>query len=78
MERKLVLKLQNWGGRVNSNDKVDTVHAMKECKGIEVELQSFLTTTKNGGDWPTISPGRFIPGNYWIRGYKEGEGAETV
>jgi len=49
MEKKFGVKATKFGGGVvNSNDKVDMVHAMKEYKGVEVYLHAFSTTTKNG------------------------------
>jgi uncharacterized membrane protein YqiK len=37
------------------------VHAMKACRGVELQLYSFLTLALNGIEWSATRPGRFTP-----------------
>jgi len=41
------------------NVKLWPVHTMKAYRGSEVHLHSLLTSVLDGGEWPTLRPGRF-------------------
>lgn len=43
--------------------KVVCIQAMKVCRGSEDYIHSFLTSALHGGEWSTLSSGRFRPGN---------------
>jgi len=40
---------------------------MKTYGGVEVQLQTFLTSTLDGGEWSGLRPGRFTPGERTLR-----------
>jgi hypothetical protein len=39
---------------------------MKTYGGVDVEINTFLTSALVGGEWSASLPGRFAPGTHWI------------
>lgn len=47
-------------GRSNVNRKVFAVHATKECEGVEIHLQAFLTSAPDGVE-QSLTPAERVP-----------------
>jgi hypothetical protein len=41
---------------------------MKTYWGVEVKLQTFLTSSLDGGEWSALRLGRFTPSTHWMEG----------
>jgi len=41
-------------------------HAMKMYGGVEVQLQAFLNSALDGGEWSASCPGHFTPGKHTL------------